>query len=37
MNIFYLFSYQSIVIGALTLEIMFSACYQTYRYLLHML
>ena len=32
-----MFPYKSIVIGALTLEIIFSAYYQTKRYLLHML
>ena len=37
MNIFYMFPYKSIVIGAKTLEIVFSACHQTNRYLLHML
>ena len=37
MYIFYMFPYKSIVIGALTLEIIFSAWYQTNRYLLHML
>ena len=37
MNIFYMFPYKSIVISAFTLEIIFSACYQTNRYLLHML
>ena len=37
MNIFYKFPYKSIVIGALSLEIIFSACYQINRYLLHML
>ena len=38
MNIIYMFPHKSIIIGALTLEIIFSACYQTNRYkLLHML
>ena len=38
MNIFYMFPYKSIVIvGALTLKIIFSACHQINRYLLHML
>ena len=37
MNIFYVFPYKSIVIGALTLEIIFSTYYQTNKYLLHML
>ena len=31
MNIFYMFPYTSIVIGALTLEIMLSAWHHTYR------
>ena len=29
-NIFYMFHYLTIVIGAYTLEIILSACYQTY-------
>ena len=37
MNIFYMFPYESIVIGALTVEIIFSVCYQTNSYMLHML
>ena len=32
-----MFHYLTIVIGAYTLEIISSACYQTYRYVLHML
>ena len=36
-NIFNMFPYKSIVIGVLTLEMIFSACYQTNKYLLHML
>ena len=36
-NIFYVCPYKSIVIGAYTLGIIFSTCYQTNRYLLHML
>ena len=37
MNIFYMFPYKSIVIGAKSLDIIFSACYQTNIHLLHML
>ena len=37
MNIFYMFPYKSIVIGTKTLEIILSTCYQTNRYVLHML
>ena len=32
-----MFHYLTIVIGAYTLEVILSAYYQTYRYLLHML
>ena len=35
MNILYVVPYKSIVIGALTSEIMFCECYQTNWYLLH--
>ena len=37
MNLFYMTPYKSNVIGAQTLEIIFSTCYQTNRYSLHML
>ena len=36
MNIFYIFLYKYIVIGAQTVEIIFNACYQINRYLLQM-